>query len=131
AFRLLLHGAAYNLVNFFRHHLPLPWRSAQIEALRENWRSDTPNRSLYPRSPRYQLALPEFVSLRRPPGQQQLTSSLPSEPTFPSSVLAEPCPKKCPAPFLPCLQHSPQLHLAAWMSLDRGKQSSHQKTQLS
>ena len=34
AFRLLLHGAAYNLVNFFRHHLPPPWRSAQIETLR-------------------------------------------------------------------------------------------------
>jgi len=34
AFRLLLHGGAYNLVNFFRHHLPPPWRSAQIETLR-------------------------------------------------------------------------------------------------
>jgi len=34
AFRLLLHAAAYNLVNFFRHHLPQPWRSAQIETLR-------------------------------------------------------------------------------------------------
>jgi hypothetical protein len=34
AFRLFLHGAAYNLVNFFRHHLPQPWRSAQIETLR-------------------------------------------------------------------------------------------------
>ena len=34
AFRLLLHAAAYNLVNFFRQHLPLPWRSAQIETLR-------------------------------------------------------------------------------------------------
>jgi hypothetical protein len=33
AFRLLLHGAAYNLVNFFRHRLPQPWRSAQIETL--------------------------------------------------------------------------------------------------
>jgi hypothetical protein len=34
AFRLLLHGAAYNLVNLFRQHLPQPWRSAQIETLR-------------------------------------------------------------------------------------------------
>lgn len=34
AFRLLLHGAAYNLVNFFRLQLPQPWRSAQIETLR-------------------------------------------------------------------------------------------------
>jgi Transposase DDE domain group 1 len=34
AFRLLVHGAAYNLVNFFRQHLPQPWRSAQIETLR-------------------------------------------------------------------------------------------------
>ena len=34
AFRLLLHGAAYNLVNFFRQQLPQPWRSAQIETLR-------------------------------------------------------------------------------------------------
>jgi len=34
AFRLLLHAAAYNLVNFFRQQLPLPWRSAQIETLR-------------------------------------------------------------------------------------------------
>jgi len=34
AFRLLLHGAAYNLVNFFRHCLPQPWRAAQIETLR-------------------------------------------------------------------------------------------------
>jgi hypothetical protein len=34
AFRLLLYGAAYNLVNFFRHQLPPPWRSAQIETLR-------------------------------------------------------------------------------------------------
>ncbi len=34
AFRLLLHGAAYNLVNFFRQHLPQPWRAAQIETLR-------------------------------------------------------------------------------------------------
>jgi hypothetical protein len=34
AFRLLLHAAAYNLVNFFRHQLPQPWRSAQIETLR-------------------------------------------------------------------------------------------------
>jgi len=34
AFRLLVHGAAYNLVNFFRQHLPRPWRSAQIETLR-------------------------------------------------------------------------------------------------
>jgi hypothetical protein len=34
AFRLLLHAAAYNLVNFFRQQLPQPWRSAQIETLR-------------------------------------------------------------------------------------------------
>jgi Transposase DDE domain group 1 len=34
AFRLLLHGAAYNLVNLFRLQLPPPWRSAQIETLR-------------------------------------------------------------------------------------------------
>jgi hypothetical protein len=34
AFRLLLHTAAYNLVNFFRQQLPQPWRSAQIETLR-------------------------------------------------------------------------------------------------
>jgi hypothetical protein len=34
AFRLLLHATAYNLVNLFRHQLPLPWRSAQIETLR-------------------------------------------------------------------------------------------------
>src|SRR2546425_256246 len=34
AFRLLLHGASYNLVNFFRLQLPQPWRSAQIETLR-------------------------------------------------------------------------------------------------
>jgi hypothetical protein len=34
AFRLLLHASAYNLVNFFRHQLPQPWRSAQIETLR-------------------------------------------------------------------------------------------------
>lgn len=34
AFRLLLHGAAYNLVNLFRLQLPQPWRSAQIETLR-------------------------------------------------------------------------------------------------
>lgn len=34
AFRLLLHSAAYNLVNFFRLQLPLAWRSAQIETLR-------------------------------------------------------------------------------------------------
>jgi hypothetical protein len=35
AFRLLLHGFAYNLVNLFRlGALPQPWRSAQIETLR-------------------------------------------------------------------------------------------------
>jgi Transposase DDE domain group 1 len=35
AFRLLLHGLAYNLVNFFRLlQLPDPWRSMQIETLR-------------------------------------------------------------------------------------------------
>ena len=34
AFRLLLHGLAYNLVNLFRLQLPQPWRSAQIETLR-------------------------------------------------------------------------------------------------
>ena len=34
AFRLFLHAAAYNLVNFFRQQLPPPWRSAQIETLR-------------------------------------------------------------------------------------------------
>jgi hypothetical protein len=34
AFRLLLHGFAYNLVNLFRLQLPHPWRSAQIETLR-------------------------------------------------------------------------------------------------
>jgi hypothetical protein len=34
AFRLLLHAAAYNLVNLFRLPLPQPWRSAQIETLR-------------------------------------------------------------------------------------------------
>jgi Transposase DDE domain group 1 len=33
-FRLLLHAAAYNLVNLFRLQLPQPWRSAQIETLR-------------------------------------------------------------------------------------------------
>ena len=33
AFRLLLHGAAYNQVNLFRLQLPQPWRSAQIETL--------------------------------------------------------------------------------------------------
>jgi hypothetical protein len=34
AFRLLLHGFAYNLVNLFRLQLPQPWRSGQIETLR-------------------------------------------------------------------------------------------------
>ncbi len=34
AFRLLLYGFAYNLVNLFRLHLPPLWRSAQIETLR-------------------------------------------------------------------------------------------------
>lgn len=34
AFRLLLHGFAYNLVNLFRLQLPQLWRSAQIETLR-------------------------------------------------------------------------------------------------
>jgi hypothetical protein len=34
AFRLLLHGFAYNLVNLFRLQLPQPWCSAQIETLR-------------------------------------------------------------------------------------------------
>jgi len=34
AFRLLLHGLAYNLVNLFRLQLPPAWRSAQIETLR-------------------------------------------------------------------------------------------------
>ena len=35
AFRLLLHGFAYNLVNLFRLlQLPRAWRSAQIETLR-------------------------------------------------------------------------------------------------
>jgi hypothetical protein len=34
AFRLLLHGFAYNLVNLFRLRLPQAWRSAQIETLR-------------------------------------------------------------------------------------------------
>src|SRR5271157_3790670 len=34
AFRLLVHGFAYNLVNLFRLQLPQPWRSAQIETLR-------------------------------------------------------------------------------------------------
>ena len=34
AFRLLVYGFAYNLVNLFRMQLPLPWRSAQIETLR-------------------------------------------------------------------------------------------------
>ncbi len=34
AFRLLLHGFAYNLVNLFRLQLPQPWSSAQIETLR-------------------------------------------------------------------------------------------------
>jgi Transposase DDE domain group 1 len=35
AFRLLLHGIAYNLVNSFRLlQLPQPWRSTQIETLR-------------------------------------------------------------------------------------------------
>ena len=34
AFRLLLHGFAYNLVNLFRLQLPQTWRSAQIETLR-------------------------------------------------------------------------------------------------
>ena len=35
AFRLLLHGFAYNLVNLFRLlQLPQAWRSAQIETLR-------------------------------------------------------------------------------------------------
>ena len=34
AFRLLLHGFAYNLVNLFRLQLPPAWRSAQIETLR-------------------------------------------------------------------------------------------------
>jgi Transposase DDE domain group 1 len=34
AFRLLLHGFAYNLVNLSRLQLPQAWRSAQIETLR-------------------------------------------------------------------------------------------------
>jgi len=34
AFRLLVHGFAYNLVNLFRLDLPQPLRSAQIETLR-------------------------------------------------------------------------------------------------
>jgi hypothetical protein len=36
AFRLLLHGFAYNLVNLFRLHLPSSLRSAQIETLRSH-----------------------------------------------------------------------------------------------
>ena len=45
AFRLLLHGFAYNLVNLFRLlQLPQSWRSAQIETLRGSiatWRATT------------------------------------------------------------------------------------------
>jgi Transposase DDE domain group 1 len=35
AFRLLLHGLAYNFVNLFRHTLPEPLRTLQIEGLRQ------------------------------------------------------------------------------------------------
>jgi Transposase DDE domain group 1 len=35
AFRLALHGLAYNLVNLFRLHLPEPLRPLQISSLRE------------------------------------------------------------------------------------------------
>jgi len=34
ALRLLLHGAAYNLVNFFRRGLPNLWHTAEISTLR-------------------------------------------------------------------------------------------------
>lgn len=34
ALRLLLHGAAYNLTNFFRRSLPKIWRTAEISTLR-------------------------------------------------------------------------------------------------
>jgi hypothetical protein len=34
AFRLLLHSAAYNLINAFRHRLPANWRSLEINTLR-------------------------------------------------------------------------------------------------
>jgi Transposase DDE domain group 1 len=80
AFRLLLHGAAYNLVNLFRHHLPLPWRSGPDRNLAgpalQNRCPCTPNRPLRPHSPGHRLALSEFVPLCRTRRQQRLTRFL-------------------------------------------------------
>ena len=65
AFRLLLYGFAYNLVNLFRQHLPQPWRSAQIETLRaqlvQTRRSHPPDRPLPPGSPGHRLAVSSSV----------------------------------------------------------------------
>ena len=97
AFRLLLHAAAYNLVNLFRLQLPQPWRSAQIETLRaqtlQNRRPRPPNRPLYPLPSGYRLALSEPVPRRRPRRQQQLIRFFPSQFNFLPAVRAEPCSK--------------------------------------
>jgi len=101
AFRLLLHAAAYNLVNLFRLQLPQPWRSAQIETLRAQ---------LFkigaPRSPD-RPAVFAFTSLAAGPSRTCFAMS-PAPSTavdpaagpklsFPQTVPAEPCPKP---PFL-------------------------------
>jgi Transposase DDE domain group 1 len=95
AFRLLLHAAAYNLVNLFRLQLPQPWRSAQIETLRarlfNNRRPHPPDRPLYPHPSGHRLALAGLVSIRRARHQQQLIQSLclPTSSSRPA-VIAEP-----------------------------------------
>src|SRR5439155_4353315 len=97
AFRLLLHGAAYNLVNFFR---PLSAAAVALSPDRnsarpvvQTRRSHTPDRPLRSLSPRHRLALSEPVPFRRARRQQQLTRFLTSEPDSPQAVSAEPCAK--------------------------------------
>jgi len=98
AFRLLLHGSAYNLVNLFRLQLPQPWRYGPD---RNAARSTVQNPGFAVRqtarcvrfSPRQRLALPELVALCRLRRQQPVERTALSELTFLQNVPAEACPK--------------------------------------
>jgi hypothetical protein len=90
AFRLLLHAAAYNLVNFFRHQCR-NLRSAQIETLRAQL-FKIGARVRHSRSPRHWLAVSSSVPQCTGVQPRLILWVVVASP-FPSPVLADPCLK--------------------------------------
>jgi Transposase DDE domain group 1 len=115
AFRLFLHGAAFNLVNFFRQRLSRPWRSAQIETLRAQLFKIGVRVRRAARCIRFHLATgwpfqQLFHSATLVSDTSQLDSALPTH--YPTSHPATSFPAQPCCPFPPGL-HRSHAHLGS------------------